>query len=81
MNAINREVIKFLRHRGFLEGRASLGDQESLTGTGVIDSIGLLQLVDHLERTYKIEIPMDLITPDNFDTLEGISRTVTDLKK
>ena len=51
-----------------------------LTETGVIDSIGLLQLVDYLESRYKIEIPMEIITPENFDTLNGISQSVMNLK-
>jgi acyl carrier protein len=81
MNAISTDILQFLKSRGFLDGKSSLTDQESLTETGVIDSIGLLQLVDYLESTYKIEIPMELITPDNFDTLSGISQSVMNLKK
>jgi acyl carrier protein len=81
MNEISRDILQFLTSRGFLEGKISLDDKESLTETGVIDSIGLLQLVDYLESRYKIEIPMEIITPDNFDTLAGISRSVTNLKK
>jgi acyl carrier protein len=81
MNAISTDILQFLKSRGFLDGRSSLKDNESLTETGVIDSIGLLQLVDYLESTYKIEIPMELITPDNFDTLSGISQSVMNLKK
>ncbi len=81
MNEISRDILQFLTSRGFLEGKFSLGDKESLTETGVIDSIGLLQLVDYLESRYRIEIPMEIITPDNFDTLTGISQSVTNLKK
>ena len=81
MNAISKDIVQFLKSRGFLDGKASLTDHESLTESGVIDSIGLLQLVDYLESTYTIEIPMDIITPDNFDTLSGISQSVTNLKK
>jgi acyl carrier protein len=81
MNAISTDILQFLKSRGFLDGKSSLNDHESLTETGVIDSIGLLQLVDYLESTYTIEIPMELITPDNFDTLSGISQSVVNLKK
>jgi acyl carrier protein len=81
MNAISSDILEFLKSRGFLDGRKSLTDHESLTETGVIDSIGLLQLVDYLESTYKVEIPMELITPENFDTLSGISQSVMNLKK
>jgi acyl carrier protein len=81
MNEISRDILQFLTSRGFLNGKNSLNDHESLTETGVIDSIGLLQLVDYLEKTYSIEIPMEIITPENFDTLAGISQSVTNLKK
>ena len=81
MNEISRDILQFLTSRGFLDGKNSLNDHESLTETGVIDSIGLLQIVDYLEKTYSIEIPMEIITPENFDTLAGISQSVTNLKK
>jgi acyl carrier protein len=80
MNAISKDIQQFLKSRGFLDGKISLDEHQSLTETGVIDSIGLLQLVDYLESSYKIEIPMEMITPDNFDTLAGISQSVMNLK-
>ena len=81
MNEIGKDIVQFLKSRGFLDGKKAVKENESLTETGVIDSIGLLQLVDYLESTYKIEIPMELITPENFDTLNGISQSVMTLKK
>jgi acyl carrier protein len=81
MNEISKDILQFLISRGFLDGKNSLNEHESLTETGVIDSIGLLQLVDYLEGSYTIEIPMELITPENFDTLSGISQSVMKLKK
>jgi len=80
MNEINKDILQFLKSRGFLDGKNSVEEHVSLTETGVIDSIGLLQLVDYLESKYAIEIPMEIITPENFDTLAGISQTVMDLK-
>lgn len=81
MNAVSKDIVQFLQSRGFLDGKNSPDEKESLTETGVIDSIGLLQLVDYLEGRYKIEIPMEIITPENFDTLAGISQSVMNLKK
>jgi acyl carrier protein len=81
MNEIEKNIVQFLTSRGFLDGKKAMKENESLTETGVIDSIGLLQLVDFLESRYKIEIPMELITPENFDTLSGISQSVMNLKK
>jgi acyl carrier protein len=81
MKDICRDVREFLKTQGLLTEKISLDENDSLTETGVIDSIILLQLVDFLENTYKIEIPLEMLTPENFDTLAGISQSVMKLKK
>jgi acyl carrier protein len=81
MNEIREDILNFLKTQGFLNEKMTLHDNDSLTETGVIDSIILLQLVDFLENKYKIEIPVEMITPENFDTLAGISQSVMKLKK
>jgi acyl carrier protein len=81
MNEITEDILHFLKTEGFLNEKISLQENDSLTETGVIDSIILLQLVDFLENKYKIEIPVDMLTPENFDSLAGISQTVKKLKK
>ncbi|HWS22777.1 MAG TPA: acyl carrier protein, partial [Methanoregula sp.] len=79
-NEIRGDILEFLKTQGFLNEKISLQDNDSLSETGVIDSITLLQLVDFLESKYKIEIPVEMITPENFDTLAGISQSVIKLK-
>jgi len=81
MNEIRGDILEFLKTQGFLNEKITLQDNDSLSETGVIDSITLLQLVDFLENTYNIEIPVEMITPENFDTLAGISQSVMKLKK
>jgi acyl carrier protein len=78
---IHEDILHFLKTEGFLKEKTVLHENDSLTETGVIDSIILLQLVDYLENKYKIEIPVDMLTPENFDTLAGINQTVKKLKK
>ena len=81
MSEILEDVRYFLKTEGFLTEKISLLEHDSLTETGVIDSIILLQLVDFLENKYQIEIPLEMLTPENFDTLAGINKTVMKLKK
>lgn len=81
MSEILQDVRNFLKTQGLLTDTISLKDTDSLTDTGVIDSIILLQLVDFLENKYKVEIPLEMLTPENFDTLDGINRSVTTLMK
>ncbi len=81
MSEIEDDVLFFLKTEGFLTEKISLQENDSLTETGVIDSIILIQLVDFLENKYKIEIPMEMLTPENFDTLAGINKSVMTLKQ
>lgn len=80
MSEIIDDVRYFLKTEGFLTEKILLLEDDSLTETGVIDSIILLQLVDFLESKYNIEIPPEMLTPENFDTLAGIKKSVTNLK-
>jgi acyl carrier protein len=81
MSEIQEDVRSFLKTEGFLNEKISLHENDSLTETGVIDSIILLQLIDFLENKYKIEIPLEMLTPENFDTLAGINKSVMSLKQ
>jgi len=80
MQEPRKDILDFLKKQGFLDKKASLQDNDSLSETGAIDSITLLQLIDFLEEKYNIQIPLEMITPENFDTLAGISQTVLKLK-
>jgi acyl carrier protein len=53
-----------------------LGSDDSLLETGMIDSVGVMQLVAFLERSYAIKVGDDDLMPDNFDTLTAISTFV-----
>jgi acyl carrier protein len=79
MSEIIEDVRYFLKTEGFLTEKISLQENDSLTDTGVIDSIILIQLVDFLENKYKVQIPLEMLTPENFDTLAGINKSVKTL--
>jgi len=80
MNEITEDILDFLKRQGFLDKKTTLQENDSLSETGVIDSITLLELIDFLERKYSIQIPVEMITPENFDTVAGISQSVMKLK-
>ncbi len=81
MDHIQVDITEHLRSRAFLAKDVTLDPRESITGAGIIDSIGLIQLIDFIEEKYQIQIPMDLVTPENFDTLESIERVIRQLSK
>ncbi len=57
-------------------GRTQLGDDEDLIDSGVVDSLGVFQLVAFLEEHFRVAIADSDITPDNFGTIERIERLV-----
>jgi acyl carrier protein len=81
MDEIIEELLIFLKTQGFLKENIVLHENDSLTITGVVDSIIMLELVDFLENKYTIKIPVKLLTKKNFDTLATISQLVRKLKK
>ena len=49
-----------------------LGDDDSLLDTGVLDSMGVLELVAFLEEQYQIEVPDEDLRPENLDSIARI---------
>lgn len=81
MEQIKDNIIDYLKNNSFMERETFLKDSDSLTQNGIIDSIGLLELIDYICETYSIEIPEDMLTPENFDSLQGITNLITRLAK
>jgi acyl carrier protein len=63
----------------FLFGDTSvdLDDDVSLIEADLVDSTGILELVSHVEATYRIEIKDAEIVPANFDSIGRIAAFVT----
>jgi acyl carrier protein len=59
-------------------GRTDIGDEDDLIDGGVIDSLGIFQLVAFLEETFGIAIGDEEITPENFASVSAIERLVAE---
>jgi Acyl carrier protein len=81
MEQIKNDIVEYLKANSFMDNNSSLNDNDSLTQNGIIDSIGLLELMDYICEKYSIEIPEDMLTPENFDSLQGITNMITKLAK
>ncbi len=46
---------------------------------GLVDSLGILTLVSFLENRYRVEIPFEDITPENFINVGAIARFIKKL--
>lgn len=69
---IEHQVREFIR-TNFLYGRVRcIEDDDSLASNGIIDSIGVIQLVAFLEETYSIEVADEELTPEHLDSIRSI---------
>lgn len=53
-------------------GIDSLAHDRDLLGDGVIDSLGIVELIAFLEKQYAIKVEDDDIDPENFRSVESI---------
>ena len=54
----------------------SLAGSESLLENGVLDSLGILDLVAYLEREFHITVTDDDLLPEHFETLDRLTAFV-----
>ena len=55
----------------------SLSDDVNLIEDGVIDSLGVYSLVTFIEAQYAVQIDLEDLRPENFETLPAITGLVT----
>lgn len=68
-----REAIRTYIVDNFLFGDGkALSNDSSFLEEGIIDSTGILELVNFLESTYSIEVKDEELIPENLDSVENI---------
>ncbi|HOI16904.1 MAG TPA: acyl carrier protein [Geobacteraceae bacterium] len=57
---------------------ADVDGDTALIESGLIDSMGVMELVEYLERSFGIEMDMDDMTVDRFGTITAIKQLITE---
>ena len=57
-----------------------IDENEPLFEKGILDSMGLMQLISFIEEQTRLRIPNEEVTRDNFETVASIERLVERLK-
>jgi acyl carrier protein len=66
------EIRAFIAERFLFGADLKLESDESFLESGVIDSMGVLELIAFLEDRYKIRVNDDELVPENLDSIKGI---------
>ena len=81
MSEISNRIREFIASEiMFEEGGSGLTDDTPLLG-GVIDSLGLMQLISFIEEEFDVTIEDSEVTVENFRTLADIERLVSEKAK
>jgi len=77
-NLNEKKLIHFIGENYMLndDELSQINPTTSLLEKGIIDSTGIMELVDYLEETYSIEIEPEEILPENLDGIKAISKFI-----
>ena len=76
---IKDKLRKFVEENYLLSaGVDSFEDNDSFLEKGIIDSTGVLELLEFLEETFQIAVEDEEVIPDNLDTLNFLAVYVRD---
>jgi acyl carrier protein len=74
-------VHEFIRKEFMFDESKELGDHQSLLGSGVIDSTGVLDLIGYLQQKFDVEFLDSELVADNFDSVNKIAGFLLRRKK
>ncbi|TVZ39234.1 phosphopantetheine binding protein [Alteromonadaceae bacterium 2753L.S.0a.02] len=61
------------------EDLGELDETTPLLELGVLNSMELMKLVDHIEQTYGVKVPGNSVVPGNFQDIQSITRFIETL--
>jgi len=76
-NAIQKQIHEYIVENFLFGDDAALeSDDQSFLETGLIDSTGILELIQFLEESFEIEIEDEEMIPENLDSIARVTRFV-----
>lgn len=69
-------VRSFITSNFYVADPSALTDEASLLDGGIIDSTGVLEVIEFLEENFAIQVKDEEMLPDNLDSVGKIARFV-----
>jgi len=70
VNGVHPSIRSFILKKFPVARKRDLNDDVPLLESGIIDSLGVLDIVGFLEQTFDVKIEDDELTPDNFASIK-----------
>ena len=59
----------------------NITDSDNIIEEGIIDSLGLMKLINYIEDNFSLKIDDEDLTPDNFESIDIISSFIEKMLK
>jgi acyl carrier protein len=76
VNRSHSQIRSFILEKFPAARKRALSDDLPLLESGIIDSLGVLDVVGFLQRTFNIKIEDEELTPDNFGNIKCMASFV-----
>ncbi len=73
---MNERIRSFVLDKFPLARKRNLKDSDELLESGILDSLGVLDLVSYVEQEFLIGVADDELLPENFQTIDRIAAFV-----
>jgi acyl carrier protein len=77
MSEIKDKVRTFIVENFLFGDAGTLEDETSFLGEGIIDSTGILEMVDFIEENFGFTVADDELVPENLDTIKNLEAYIT----
>ena len=74
---MKNEIKNYILEASLLENK-DINDDTLIFETGLLDSMGLLFLIEFLNEKYKVEVNDEELNPTNFESINSIAAFVSD---
>lgn len=66
-------IMQYIKKEIMRNEKATISEQEDLLSEGILDSLGILQLVAYIDDTFGIEIPDRDVVYENFYSVDALN--------
>ena len=73
IDGISKEITAFIEQLSGVDSSKDIATNDALLSEQVVDSLGIIEIVSHVEGKYNLRIDQDDLTVENFDSVKAIS--------
>ena len=76
MNDISAKVRNYIVTTFLFGDSSKLGDETSFLDNSILDSTGMLELINFVEQEFAISIDPSELVPDNLDSIKNVTEFI-----